>query len=425
MNDKKISVIMPVYNAEKNLKSCIESILAQKLEGVEIICINDCSSDSSLEILESYVAKDDRFIIINNEKNEGPGICRNKGIEIARGEYLSFIDADDRFEDEMLLKCYYKAKETDADVLVFNYMTFNSETGVINKEFAVPYVVRKKLKSYITPELIKEYIFNIFDVCAWNKIYKREFIKENNIIFADFSYGEDMFFSLLSLALAKKIAYLDEYLYYYTIKQKSSASSIAVMKDKYFLPYKAIKLVKYALESRNLFEKYKKSLNLLLFENVNCHLTVLGDDSNKLVQVIHGEREFEYGKYLTNSIKENHMNLLFSNEKKICKTFDNFMRNDNIALWGVALRGQAFLDVIDRNKIKIGYLVDKDVSKQGKMLNGVKVNNYDDVKDKVDLIIATNSYFYEAILRETNNDKRLFDMNAYLNYGLDFDECFN
>ena len=102
MDNKKISVIMPVYNAEKYLSMAIESILNQTYKNIELICVDDCSHDKSLTILEDYQKQDSRIIIIKNKENSGPAICRDKGINASSGKYVAFIDNDDWYELDAL-----------------------------------------------------------------------------------------------------------------------------------------------------------------------------------------------------------------------------------------------------------------------------------------------------------------------------------
>ena len=113
----KVSVIIPVYNTEKFLRKCLDSVCNQTLQDIEIICINDCSTDGSLEILREYAGKDNRIKLIELLENCGAAKARNIGIDIAEGEYLGFVDSDDFIDLDFYKKLYGKAKETDADAV--------------------------------------------------------------------------------------------------------------------------------------------------------------------------------------------------------------------------------------------------------------------------------------------------------------------
>ena len=115
----KVSVIIPVYNAEQYLRQCLDSVVGQTLKDIEIICVDDGPQDNSVAILKEYAARDSRLRLIR-EKNRGAGAARNQGLREATGEYLSFLDADDFFEPDMLEKAVARAEEYDAQIVVFN-----------------------------------------------------------------------------------------------------------------------------------------------------------------------------------------------------------------------------------------------------------------------------------------------------------------
>ena len=123
----KISVIIPVYNAHDYLRDCINSILNQTLKEIEVICVDDDSTDDSLAILEEYARSDARLKVIHQE-NGGAGAARNNGLQYAEGEYLSILDCDDFFEQNMLERSYQEAKEKEADILVFGCDFYDTES---------------------------------------------------------------------------------------------------------------------------------------------------------------------------------------------------------------------------------------------------------------------------------------------------------
>ena len=138
MNGKgtaKVSVIVPVYNAERYLKQCVESILAQTLKNVEIIFVDDGSTDGSLEILKDYQAKDYRIRVISQE-NTGGGAARNRGMKEASGEYLCFLDADDYFEPAMLERMSSKMDATGSDICVAKVRCWHEDLGFYTDEYA-------------------------------------------------------------------------------------------------------------------------------------------------------------------------------------------------------------------------------------------------------------------------------------------------
>jgi len=132
MNEQpKISVIVPVYNTEKYLAACLDSLVNQTLKEIEIICVDDGSTDSSLKILREYEAKDSRLKVITQE-NKYAGVPRNTGIDAAAGKYVYFADSDDYCDLSLLEKAYSKLAETHADIVYFNHYRLNMSDGTIN-----------------------------------------------------------------------------------------------------------------------------------------------------------------------------------------------------------------------------------------------------------------------------------------------------
>ena len=127
----KVSVIIPVYNAEKYLEECLDSLLRQTFTDMEIICVDDGSTDSSAEILKRFQEKDRRIRVLFQE-NQYAGIARNNGMKIAQGEYLLFLDADDFFEDTLLEKIYSQGKKMGADIVLFGAKQYNRKMGCVS-----------------------------------------------------------------------------------------------------------------------------------------------------------------------------------------------------------------------------------------------------------------------------------------------------
>ena len=188
----KYSVIIPVYNAERYLLQCLESVAGQTLKDIEIICVNNGSEDNSLNLLKKF-AKNDRRVIYTSIPKSNAGIARNVGLSMASGKYLYFIDSDDFCNKELLEECYIKIEKEKSDVLVFAADQFDTISG---KYSPMPYsleIDNLPKKSPFGPEEIKNKLFNSFQNWPWNKVFRREFIIENNISFQyvvyDFGIG--------------------------------------------------------------------------------------------------------------------------------------------------------------------------------------------------------------------------------------------
>ena len=179
-----ISVIIPVYNTENYLYNCLNSVLNQTYGDFEVICINDCSTDSSPEILEYYSRKDERIKVIHNEINKGQGYSRNRGLEIAKGEYIFFLDSDDWLKPNSFELLYSQSKKLDLDLLIFKGIVFYEKDININFENMYSMNFLDKYDGTVFNHLdipINE-LFNI-SIGPCFKLYKKSFLDKNNIRF--------------------------------------------------------------------------------------------------------------------------------------------------------------------------------------------------------------------------------------------------
>ncbi len=187
----KVSVIIPIYNAEKYLRKCLDSVCAQTLEDIEIICVNDCSPDNSLEILKEYASKDNRIKIINFEENKGASTARNAGLKIAGGKYISFVDSDDSISSDFLDLLYNKALTTNADII-------KGEDLINIKEDDSIEIVKQNKK------IEKNKYF--FLSCFYTAIYKKTLISNNSILFPqDMTMQEDTYWLIQAVHKANQI----------------------------------------------------------------------------------------------------------------------------------------------------------------------------------------------------------------------------
>ena len=204
----KVSVIIPVYNVEKYLEECLQSICNQTLKDIEIICINDGSTDKSGQILKDFAKKDKRIVLIE-QKNQGVSIARNNGLKAAKGEYIGFVDSDDWIDPDFYEKLYKTAQKFDADIALAGHKSYTDE---------------KSGKEKITVKYNKEKVITNFNkkikslelcVAVWDKIYKPNLILENQIWFPEGRTYEDGIWNLHIFYLAKKICTVPKCFYHY------------------------------------------------------------------------------------------------------------------------------------------------------------------------------------------------------------------
>lgn len=223
-NKVAVSVIVAVYNAEAYLEQCLNSICKQTLQNIEIICVDDGSTDNSFSILEKYKQKDNRILIIQQEQ-QGAGNARNHGLQYAHGVYLSFLDADDFFEIDFLESLYGRARQTEADIVVCEASEYDQKTGSIHKMAFSLRTENLPQKQIFSHQDMPNEIFNSFQTWAWNKLFRTTFIKDNGLKFQEIQRTNDLLFTCLALVLAEKITILERSFIYYRVNHGGNCQS--------------------------------------------------------------------------------------------------------------------------------------------------------------------------------------------------------
>lgn len=207
----QVSVIVPVYNVEKYLYNCLNSLEVQTLKNIEIIVIDDGSLDQSVQISDAFAAKDSRFRVFH-KKNEGLAAARNEGLKLARSKYIMFVDSDDWVEQDFCETPYLVAEKNEADLVVFQYSRCNSK--VVNRREPFP-------KEGIMPkEKVLTTYWHFASVVVWNKLYRRELFK--GICYPVGHLCEDVAITYRVIYNAKRVYLLNRYLYYYYVSRPNS-----------------------------------------------------------------------------------------------------------------------------------------------------------------------------------------------------------
>lgn len=224
----EISVIIPFYNSEKYLNECIDSVLRQTFEDFEVICVDDCSSDNSVEIIKEYSKKDNRVRLLQNEQNSGPGASRNLGLNNAKGNYIFFLDSDDFICIEILKILYDTLKETDSDIVISKTLTFCDDE--FNEELQKKvyglgnYFMKEEpvRKFVVTPENYYE-AFVRTSCLIWGKLYKKEFFTKNHLNYIEKKVynHEDLCFLFKLLACEPTITVVEDIGVMYRIREDS------------------------------------------------------------------------------------------------------------------------------------------------------------------------------------------------------------
>ena len=220
-NKIKISVILPIYNVEQYLKQSLDSVVNQTLKEIEIICVDDCSTDNSYKILQEYASKDSRFVVLKQDKNQGSGAARNRALDIAKGEYIMFLDPDDWFELDACELCYNQIKENNNDLVVFKYNKFYEKYEIkeVKDREIKPFLKAKDKKKIIISDLETNYLVSAF---IWRFCYKKELINSNNIRFHNHHLMQDQPFFIEIFICANDISVIDKDLYNYRVRYSSN-----------------------------------------------------------------------------------------------------------------------------------------------------------------------------------------------------------
>lgn len=228
----KVSVIVPVYNVKKYLAKCLDSIIAQTLKDIEIICVNDGSTDGSDKVLEEYKKKDARIQVVNR-KNGGLSAARNTGMPYAKGKYIGFVDSDDYIEPTMYELMYYNAEHFQSQLVICAAHKIDDTTGIVFDDdpyYTLGYFPKELDNRAFTHVDTKDFLQDLC-VMAWNKLYLRSFLEEKNAKFPDgYIFEDGPFFTDIYFDM-DRVTIVRDFLYYYRVNR---ANSIVCKGDKDF-----------------------------------------------------------------------------------------------------------------------------------------------------------------------------------------------
>lgn len=283
-----ISIIVPIYNAERYLNRCIKSLINQTKENLEFILVNDGSTDSSEEIIKSY--KDKRIKYFKN-KNQGIGKTRNFGMQKATGKYIMFLDSDDYLSTNACDELFSKAEKDNLDLVINNFYRVEEETEK-KIEVIIPEFKNTTLKDN------KRLLLDV-NLAPWNKLYKRELLKKNKIQFVEDLKYEDAPFVVEAMDKAKKIGYIKKFLNYYVIHKNSETT---VRDEKIFDIIEIVDKMRKYFSKRKEFTETVDKLSVRILTNYTIQQRVQQD---KEVGMQFIDRAFQYMKANIPDYKDN------------------------------------------------------------------------------------------------------------------------
>lgn len=272
----KISVVLPVYNVAQYIRECLDSIINQTFSDFEVICVDDCSTDNTLRIIDEYIKKDERIRIIHHQNNSGPGIARNTGIDEAKGEYIIFIDSDDCVDIKLFETLINTFNEKNVDCIWFNADVYDQTT----KEKRDIFSDSSKFNHDGFYEITPDNICNAADY-IWNKIFKTSVLKDYNLRFPHFWFGEDSQFYFEAFTKIKKIYYINECLYNHYLRENSLVEKAKAGDGDFKGTFDIFMNIFEYCKINGLVNEYKNALCQLLVTRIN-NRTVEGQNEKIL-----------------------------------------------------------------------------------------------------------------------------------------------
>lgn len=275
-----VSVIIPVYNSERYLKECLNTIVNQTLTNIEIICVDDGSTDNSLAILYDYAQRDDRFLVLK-QNNLHAGVARNTGLVNAKSDYVIFLDSDDFFELTMLEEMYNKIVEDDSDVAVCGFYKYINESKIIKNRPVNKCFVEK---SPFSPLDLDVDVFNFTNPAPWTKLFRKSVFLNNDIRFEDYISCNDLTCMILALACCTKISIVDKMFVYYRANQKTN---ITANRNKHVeCVFYSLDKAQKELKRLGIYTQFEKAFLQLAHGSMRYELSLCSeDDKNKYLTV--------------------------------------------------------------------------------------------------------------------------------------------
>ena len=369
----KISVIVPVYNCEDYIEESIKSILNQSFKDIEVICVDDGSTDDSLNILKELSMQDTRLKVFTQE-NQGSSVARNNALEKASGDYIYFFDADDYIVDDCLEKIYNNAINNDSDIVIFKYDQYKEGYFLKHSE--------QDIEKQFSKTDFTNFTFDCYDYrirafkgpfAPWFKFYKKEFLDKYDFEFPPGLNHNDVPFHVKTILKASKISFIPEYLYHYRIDNPNSISNTRLKNFKDI--FSIIKIVEDFLKDENLLEEFEKE-----FE----YFTI-----NRIIYEMKG-RPNEYFRIAKNKLFK--VNL------------DNNLLSENVSFKLETIMNSNSIEEYN-SKVEINYLKKKNekLSKKIKKLNRenkeLKIEN-NELKKKINEILNSKSWKLSQPLRK-------------------------
>lgn len=421
----KISVIVPVFNCEKFISESIECLQYQTLTDYEVIFIDDCSTDSTVQKLEEAVKLDSRFRYYRNETRRGAAFSRNRGIDLSVGSYILCLDADDRYEKDMLEQLINVAYEYDADMVMLERNDFYAND--LNSLY------RKSVMFLDEIQLLGGAVFSVCDKSidfllrcqngTCDRMIRKELLDKYHIRFQNLKNSNDVFYILASTFATEKIVHTKTFDSLYHRRMHNEPGRISNSRDP-MCAFLALEEVYHFLKREKMWEKYciyfwifaLDSLEKQLFcckdeerqKEVYQFITQyglnrLGIEQDEYYKNLPQEFQNQYCRFRKQSYEEKCFYKTMSMEA-VCEMYGNRIQmlvdrlcNQRVAFWGVGRTTDAYIGSFRKRGGISLYVIDNDVKKHGKAVVGVEIASFEEIWDKIDTILVSNRLYYNDI----------------------------
>lgn len=454
----KVTIIVPIYNVERYLRKCLDSLVNQTLQEIEVILINDCSPDYCNLIMEEYRERyPDKIKCFYQPTNQKQGAARNVGIRNATGEYIMFVDSDDWVDVTICEKLYNSAKKNCADLVFCDHMIVDEKTR--KKRYIMETI---DAQAGILNDKKRKSLFNIV-AYPFAKLISRKLIIENAIYFAEGIKYEDKVAVPFYTLYAKKLGKINEALYFYNQREESTVHA----KNEIFQydRMKASKLCFNEMKQRGFYEKFHEEIDMNFIKDYYLVMLYYCVDKfdNPPIDIMNQLREdkdkmfpnYMDNKYIKEVIEPYYLTIAncndISSEKLVQEYSENPVRyrsnsyksyyekyknkivnlidtlhynNKSVAIWGAGPKGTDFLNVCDEENKLIDYVIDGDINKVGNILStGHRISDFHVVKEEINTIIVINRYHFGEIYTKIKTSVgshviETINLDTYLVYDL-------
>ncbi len=431
----EISVIIPVYNCYKFVGEVIECLQNQTISDYEVIFIDDCSDDGTTAILENAVSQDMRFRYYRNEARIGAAGSRNKGIELSKGTYILCLDADDRYEADLLEQLISAAHENDADMVMLERNDFYGDNLKSLKRDSTRFGDEIQLlmgKAFSVQDKPIDFLLRCQNGTC-DRMIRRELLDKHQIRFQNLKNSNDVFYILSSTFAAKKIVHTKTFDSLYHRRVHNEPGRISNSRDP-MCAFWALEEVYRFLKRENIWESYCVYFWTFALDSLEKQLFVCKDNKRQKevyqyivedgLRKLGVEQDEQYDKLPLAFRKQYSRFLTMPYEEKcfcktmsmaaICELYGNRIRtfvdgigNDRVAFWGVGRSTDTYLHSYIQQGGRASYIIDNDIRKQGMFIENVGVVAFENVQDTVDTVLLSNRLYYDEIKRQIveKNDK--------------------